>query len=916
MQTSLAKPPLAPIFGRIGFLLLVLSLTAFIASTWFSKGISWVYDLERNYSPLLTCPRFILNAAGMYPNGPVCRMALHYTPELESSITQAGLLAAQPNVKAMGICSLSSVNSPEYINCYWDTQCDNLCTVESTNGRCPDHDGLMDPARATNPASIPQCLVVIGSVGAVEMPCYYVTVDSYCDNQFQVTPSNEIAIRGILIATIIIVGIWTVAEFVLRSVDIGLKQELAAGKAEQDKSLPDKVRILRALVEERWAVEASGTPPGDSNSFDDGFSVRTPMSTIAHPLASSRQYGSGQESTPRDLPTSGFSSPLQTGFYNSRKRGMQCRDPRVRFSSNAWRRRLRQYQTLRADKKSQFKSREFVRSLFLYALYFGLIVVTLFVVITVSPQHISVSVSDAGGSIVNVFIGQISLWEVHSVLDVVVFADILLDFGLFLIAAVCVQWPRAPVFSRHLQRKLDEFVADEERQDKLYKDEVLSENSLMSSAGLEGATGSSLSSQDTRSLSFVLKQSVAFDCCLMIACHESTMTREKSETFSNTLRAAMLIFPPSHIFICDNGNSISPADDTQIVAQSVHPDINYLYVPEGNKTFAFYWCNRYWIPSLVRAGRVANFTYALIIDDDVPLPADLHIPHEHLRQHPEIKAVHFPITAATPDGAPSLLVRCQDMEYKLAAVHKQFQSLMSRCMSCHGAIALWERKAMEEVFYMHDTVFHGEDMYMGLCLLRKRDQSRIISAAQSIVPTYAPPTFAILFRQRVKSWELTSHRKTLTYVKELINPRSFCHVPSLVLKPYFLQEVITILLDWLRVYLLCGLFLRDWLGLLVMTSLFTSLMYVQVFLFSVLVLRSRKELRPSVFTMLTFPFYRLCGLVFRICALCHNLLVYSHDRSSVKIGKREDEIRDIPPTPPSHIVDWFSVWANAPKLTV
>jgi hypothetical protein len=219
----------------------------------------------------------------------------------------------------------------------------------------------------------------------------------------------------------------------------------------------------------------------------------------------------------------------------------------------------------------------------------------------------------------------------------------------------------------------------------------------------------------------------------MIACHQSTITAEKSATFSNTLRAALIIFPPAHIFICDNGNSASPSDDTQLIAQSVHPDINYLYVPEGNKTFAFYWCNRYWIPFLTRNGIVPNFTYALIIDDDVPLPPDLHIPHEHLRQNTEIKAVHFPITAISSDPSPGMLVRCQDMEYKLAAVHKQFQSMMSRCMSCHGAVALWERKAMEEVFFSHDTVFHGEDLMMGLCLLKKRDDSRIISAAQSIV---------------------------------------------------------------------------------------------------------------------------------------------------------------------------------------
>ncbi|EEQ97394.1 hypothetical protein Pmar_PMAR029118 [Perkinsus marinus ATCC 50983] len=166
----------------------------------------------------------------------------------------------------------------------------------------------------------------------------------------------------------------------------------------------------------------------------------------------------------------------------------------------------------------------------------------------------------------------------------------------------------------------------------------------------------------------------------------------------------------------------------------------------------------------------------------------------------------------------------------------------------------------------------------------------------------------MLFRQRVKSWELTSHRKTFTYIKEVLSPASFCHAASLILKPYFLQEVLTILLDWLRTFLLTGLLLRDWIGLLLMTSVFTCLLYIQIIIFQLVVLRQRKELRSSLSTIVFFPWYRLMGLMFRLCALCQNLLVYSHDRTFLKIGQREDEIRDIPPCPPHPDVDWFSIW--------
>ena len=924
------RPPILPIFVRVFYLCFALVGAMIAAFSWFSLGLSWVYDFDRDYSPLLSCPDFILNDFGGYPDGPTCRMSLRYSYDLLVSIGNAGLLLAAPDSQYLGMCSVDSASSPEYFFCYWGTPCGNVCTPFGSTGRCPNPATLLNPANVLNPSLLPQCSVRIGSLAPITMPCFDVSVDSYCDDVFRVTPSNEIAIRGIVVASIAILVIWTIAEFVLRGVEVSIKKEVAEGRAEQQLTLASKIKELRQVVEKHWEREERDD---DRSVCSFAVSVRSADPVVApSPLARQTmprfQYiaqspmGSGSPSgasTPRaGAPRSTFSSPLNSGSFSRNKD--ELLSGAARFSSAQWKRRMRRYHVLRTDKQTSFKTRDFGRSLALSFAFFSILVVTLYVVLRVSPQHIT-----ASGSLVDVVAGQVSLWEVHSALDVVIFLDILLDFGLFLIAAFSIAWPKPPIFATHLQRKLDKLMNTPNRAHsqasrepseismwtpkspispvKGREDDLLSENSIISG------------SEDTKSLSFVLKQSLSLDCCLMIACHESTISESKSKNFAATLRAALLIFPPAHVFVCDNGASMTPVDDTEYVTRQVHADINYVYIPEGNKTFAFYWVNRHWIPFLEKAEQVALFRYAVMIDDDVPLPPDLHIPHEHLRQHPEIKAVHFPITATSPDRRPGLLVKCQDVEYKLAGLHKQLQSKMSRCLSCHGAIALWERDAMDKVFFEHDTVFHGEDMYMGLCLLRQRDDSRIISSPQTVVPTYAPESWGVLFRQRVKSWELTSHRKTLTYLKEFLSPRSFCHVPSLVLKPYFLQELLAITLDWLRVYLFCGLLLRDWLGLLIMTAFFVSLMYLQVVLFSFLVLRSRKDLRPSLGTAIAFPIYRLAGLVFRICALCHNLLVYSFDRGGVKIGRREDEIKDIPPVPPSPHVDWFTVWTPTKHTT-
>lgn len=80
---------------------------------------------------------------------------------------------------------------------------------------------------------------------------------------------------------------------------------------------------------------------------------------------------------------------------------------------------------------------------------------------------------------------------------------------------------------------------------------------------------------------------------------------------------------------------------------------------------------------------------------------------------------------------------------------------------------------------------------------------------------------------------------------------------------------------------------------------------------------------------IAFPWYRLSALLFRLGALCQNILVYSFERENIKIGghrgyshhlvevlvgTREDEIRDIPPCPPHMDVDWFRVWEESDTI--
>jgi len=832
--------PLLPMLGRIITLLFLLGLAVGISCCWYAMGTTWIYDPLTKLYPILQCPRFMINSATKgFADGPLCRISL-----ANNGANQQGVID-NPD------CRMPPMNSENYIECLVDAPCRSACTVAGTSDFCPDATMLREPT-PSDPG--PECEISLPYSETFSTSCFFIHWTPFCESTFRVTPGSVLAMRSLFAGTGVMLLVWILAELTLWSAESKLRREVKEGHARQIQLLPGVKRELRERLERLWDQQQAET-------------------------ASSRgQYSSSL--TPRSEWE--YSSDL-----GSTDRKIHCLNPRKRFSSVQWQRRVAQWKKLQSTKSRLYKTRVFARSVSLSFFFVIVLILNMYIIISVSPSQVP-----ANSDVFSALEGTARILPLYTWMDSLIFVDILLDFGLFAIASAAVSWPSAPVFASHMTEQLGE----------LEKRRATTSNLSVSSG----------ESDDGDSIVSVMNQTLTLDCCLLIACHESCLTAEKEESFVNTLRSALRVFPPNQIFVCDNGSALHPVDCTEMVTKSVHACINYLYIPEGNKTIAFYWTNRYWIPFLESHGRVPKFLYAVIIDDDVPLPSNLHIPFELLQESPNIKAVHYPITATSSGGFPGVMVQCQDIEYKLAAVHKYFQSTIARVLSCHGAIGLWNREALTATFLDHDTVFNGEDLMMGLSLLQRRDDSKIISCPQAIVPTFAPTSWRMLFRQRVKSWEVTSHKKTFSFLLELINPISFIHLPSLALKPYFLQELLAIVLDWLRIFLLISLAFRDWLALALMTAFFTALMYVQVLIFQFVYLRRRRDLRVSFFGFLAFPYYRLSSLLFRVCALCQNILVYSHFRRGVYIRTREDEVKDLPVVPPHPDVDWFTVWDPHP----
>lgn len=409
----------------------------------------------------------------------------------------------------------------------------------------------------------------------------------------------------------------------------------------------------------------------------------------------------------------------------------------------------------------------------------------------------------------------------------------------------------------------------------------------------------------------------ARNVCLIIACHESCYTVSATNAFKRTLECALEIFPPEAIFVCDNGNSPSPVDNTEQVCKAIclektgEEGVNYLYVPEGNKTHVQYWVSELWIPLLVREGVCPDYEFAVVIDDDVPIPGDLNLQEavDHLEQNDYVKAVGFGICAETEDGSRNVLVECQDLEYKISGLSKIIMDKYGSVNYCHGAIAMWRRDIMgEHVLSHHNTMFHGEDMYMGILLHKLGRNLKISWRANTLVPTYAPEDLLTLFNQRVRSWDIASHRKFLYFIRWLLFDccggwRKF------IIKPFLVYGILIELRDWQIFFLLIASIHRDPYTLIWLIYQL-GLIGIGLFVMGFFVMRHRPDLRPSFRVCMIWFFYKLMLEFVRIVALLENVVRYAPwVKNNFRIDYRKKHFDDIVPQPEStQGIDWNTVW--------
>ena len=130
-------------------------------------------------------------------------------------------------------------------------------------------------------------------------------------------------------------AVWIYAEITLWFADKTVRREAAQGRARQMRILPETKRRLRERLERVWAEAAA-------DRQEDG------MESSVYTSYSGGSEWSGSEG----------------GGASSRRTALYSRDPRKRFTSVQWYRRVSQWKTLHSTKSRLFKTTVLARSWF------------------------------------------------------------------------------------------------------------------------------------------------------------------------------------------------------------------------------------------------------------------------------------------------------------------------------------------------------------------------------------------------------------------------------------------------------------------------------------------------------------------------------------------------------------------------
>eukprot|EP00833_Pecoramyces_ruminatium_P008983 jgi/Orpsp1_1/1183015/evm.model.c7180000083501.1 len=410
----------------------------------------------------------------------------------------------------------------------------------------------------------------------------------------------------------------------------------------------------------------------------------------------------------------------------------------------------------------------------------------------------------------------------------------------------------------------------------------------------------------------------------LIVCHNS------SDVLPKTLECLLKITLPMCIFIAENGSSPEEKQKMKEIVDNysnrfryTHPNycgLNIIYanLNEGSKTLAQFCLlnNLFWFG--------INIQYISVIDDDVLIPENW-VEEEilsYFKNDSRVKALAYPITAS--NRHEGIVPSFQNLEYIISMYGKKIHRDIGTVVFPSGAMGTWSIPFLLECLYLHDTVFRGDDLQIGLRLHTMYGKPRFcdpndihagnykIEIAHVTVDTLVPGCYIhlkeylphclgkylkdckcgqySLSRQRIVYWEPARHRFFLKFLNCVFHKCRWNHRATLTAKLFCIDFIITILNDYAFIVLLVFMFImKSFLPALMIICIYIAIAYISLDIFNLIIARNKPTIKLPFEVCVVFPiFYQFLSSNFcRISTIIYTLTYYiPFVRNKVRIKKR------------------------------
>lgn len=307
-----------------------------------------------------------------------------------------------------------------------------------------------------------------------------------------------------------------------------------------------------------------------------------------------------------------------------------------------------------------------------------------------------------------------------------------------------------------------------------------------------------------------------------------------------TIEHALKIFKPEQIFIVNNGNSENPLDDTAGVCARY--GVNHAWVPVGSKIVA----------EFVGVALTKQYKYVMLIDDDVHLPANLPLVTSRINER--TKCIGYTIKSTGENGIKGTgIQQCQDMEYKTSGLTRTFCGKYGSATFPHGAIILWDREVLQDLFNVHPGYTISEDWYFGHAA--RSSGYRIEFCSQVFVPTETPPAFIkssaaarggfgemTVFKQRFGRWNYFFVFRIWEDTIYILFSWRLGFWRELITKIYVLVEIYDSIMGFLRPFVVVITIIAAWKLFLIMTGALLAMYMGAFFIMNAWHLRRKNEM--------------------------------------------------------------------------